>query len=339
LTYYAPGTKVTVTEGIVPGTKVSSISTDGIAETTVPGSTSIAARTTTVIVGTPVTSTAVAPSNEAVVTFADTNADPGVLKVCALVPSGVVPPTVAAFPFTVTYGSSVTSLSVPTGNCAVAGSYPYNSQVTVVETLPAGQALSGTPATAITTEPLFVTERDGGADVSTGEPVLVSASATATSATPIVMISEDQTTDVNFNDTDPPFVTVIPDPVVTGGSPVVVTPTITSSGVSTSTVTSGNNNSNNSGSTGNSVAPIVAAAVAPTTPLSVTKVVAPLTKAQKAALLKKDERSLSNVKAAITRENKLLKGHLTTAARKADVKRLSQLKSEMNLLNREIRSL
>jgi len=379
VTTFRAGTAITVTEGIVPGTKVESIvDTDAkngsVAESilntgtvTAPVlATNVVTRSVTYVLGTPVTATQTVPGNEVAATFTDVDAAPGTLKVCKYAGTNaagtVVQPVGTTFNYTYTGTAYATvastgvavgqvvpvsgSFSVQLGQCTIVSENPvlstggltpvpflYNSNVSLTEVPSAGNAVSSISAASSFVSVLgtSLTNGVGTMPFLTAEPVVSSINTAA--GTSVATIGETTVSEIDYFNIDPPFVTVTPDPVVTGGSPVVVsTPTITSSGVST--VANGNSSS------GNSVAPVVAPAVAPTTPaLSVTKVVAPLTKAQKAALLKKDERSLSNVKAAITRENKLLKGHLTTAARKADVKRLSQLKSEMNLLNREIRSL
>src|SRR6202011_173153 len=140
-------TMVSVTEGIVPGTKVESIVAAG-AQSVVPGSLSLTNRTISVLVGTPVTSTT-GPTDEAIVTFTNEAADPGTLKICKI--SGATAtsnnaPGGTLFNFTVSGVPGTTA--VPLGNCVIVGGsqtpvlFPFNSTVTVTEAASAGNAAS-----------------------------------------------------------------------------------------------------------------------------------------------------------------------------------------------------
>ena len=86
---FRAGTTVTITEGIVPGTKVGSITTSPDDEprrrpTVVPGSLSLANRTVAVVLG----------AGETVVTYEDIPALPGTLKLCKA--ATAVPPLIPA---------------------------------------------------------------------------------------------------------------------------------------------------------------------------------------------------------------------------------------------------
>jgi hypothetical protein len=132
---FRPNTTVTISEGIVPGTWVSSIAVDPSGRL-VPGSLSLGARTVSVVVG----------AGTTIVTYTNSAAPPGTLKICKATGAGV-----GAGPYTFTVGAN--SVSVMAGSCAIVGGavtpilYPFMSQQTVVETA------AGTSVTSIVTAP------------------------------------------------------------------------------------------------------------------------------------------------------------------------------------------
>jgi hypothetical protein len=193
---YRAGTLVTITEGVVPGTKVTAngIVVNG-AGSVVAGSLSIPDRTVTI---------SMAGDNSGgltEVTYTNVPADPGWLKICKL--AGTPPPTGTSFVFTI----GAISVTVPVGQCVnVPGTFPYNSTQTIVETL------AGDLVQAIGVAPTFVTQ-DGAL---TTHPVLAGPPNLAT-GTVSVVIGEATTTEVTYTDTDPPKVPVV-SPPTSGGS-------------------------------------------------------------------------------------------------------------------------
>jgi hypothetical protein len=350
---FRAGTVVSVTEGVVPGTKVESIvdadATLDNAETLVPNSLSLANGTVSYILGTPVTAGQSIPGNEVAATYTDTDAAPGQLKICKLSGSTTLPPIGNSFTFnysgtayaTVASASGVTpvvtvgeivpvsgTVVVPLGGCVVIGENPvvngvptpvpflYNSNVSIAEVASTGNAVS-----AIQSAGAQNVSVDDPSLTFTNEPVLSGVSLTGGTST--ATISESILTEVDYFNVDPPVGVTLPTPVTTignGDGIVVTTPVVTNSSTSSNTVVS-------TQSSTSSVAPI-----------SVPVIVKPLTAAQKASLLKSYNKSLTNVKAAIVRENKLIKT-ATGKARTADMKRLSVLKAEQNILNKEIKAL
>jgi hypothetical protein len=131
---FSAGTRVDIAEGIVPGTRVSSIAVTPAARE-ISGTNDPGARTDSVILG----------SGETIVTYTNVPANPGTLKICKVAGPGVVPGsmwtfTVAGVPGTVT---------VPAGLCAlVPGTFPFNSTQTVTE-----KPLGGFGVTAIAASP------------------------------------------------------------------------------------------------------------------------------------------------------------------------------------------
>ena len=217
---YRPGTTVSVTEGIVAGTKVQSMVATG-AESVVPGSVSITGRTISVVLGTPVTA-AGAPGDEAIVTFADEAADPGTLKICKDL--GSPAPNGTSFSFTVS-GVPGTTV-VPLGSCSIVGGsttpvlFPYNSVQTVTELASTGNATS-----SISAIPTYVNEMVGGMPTLTSETVVSGTptlGSTGTTSAVNLVIGEGTITEVTFTDTDPPATSTSS----TGGStaPVVFVP-------------------------------------------------------------------------------------------------------------------
>jgi hypothetical protein len=326
-TAYRPGTIVTVNEGIVPGTKVQDIATSG-ALSVVPLSknlqtTATASGSIQVIVGNAVTTTSPL-TNEGVVTFWDEAADPGALKACLA--AGSPAPLV---PVTFTVANALTpsvvesSVTVSEANeCALfPGTFPFNSHQIVTEVAQTVGGLSNSTTPPIVTAPAFVYENG----VATTEPSLAS-STTGTAASAVVVPGEDDTTNVTFTTMDPPVITTTPAPVISTGTGVAV-------------VTPSSSSTSSSVSTGSSIAGTsVTSTPTFTIPATVPVVVKPLTAAQKKAELKSFNKSLSNVKSAIVRENKLI-AHATGKARTADIKRLRTLQAEVKTLNAKIRAL
>ncbi len=225
-TMLRPGTSVTITEGVVPGSKVENIWAGG-ALSVVPNTLSLTNRTITVIVGTPITS-ASAPTNEGVVTFEDGLADPGTLKICAL-PSST-PGTATSYSYAVSgYPNTVT---VPLGSCEIVGTsstdpfqFPFNTTVTVTQLATAGAA-----AQSISVIPQYLTEYVAGVATLTTWPVLsgppmLGGSGKASSVA--VVIGEQTLTEVDFTDgaaADP----VTPSDPPSTSAPSSVSPSITS---------------------------------------------------------------------------------------------------------------
>ncbi|MGA9077491.1 MAG: hypothetical protein WB383_04055 [Acidimicrobiales bacterium] len=214
---YRPGTLVTISEGIVPGSKVKSITTDGNGETIVTGFPSITGRTIEILVGTGVGSSLSTPVNEAVVTFTNEAADPGPLEICK--DAGTPAPVGTSFSFTVSGTTGTTT--VPVGGCAIVGGsldptlFPFNSTQTVTELASSGNATS-----AISVSPTYVTEFVGTVPTLTSELVAGATTGIGTTtdiaSSVAVVIGEGTMTQVTFTDTDPPAGSSV------GGPPVVV---------------------------------------------------------------------------------------------------------------------
>ncbi len=193
------GTMVTVTEGVVAGTKVQSIVPEGalsLSPAVAPNPDAVN-RSVQVIIGQPTTSTT-SSVNEGVVTFVDGPADPGSLKIC--VTAGTTAPSASSYDFSVSNGPSTT---VPVGGCNVVGGagtptmFPYNSTITIT-----GAVASPDMATAISAVPQLVTEYRG----TTNEPVIVPGSVDLSAPSVQVVMSEGNTvaTEVDFTIGDPP---------------------------------------------------------------------------------------------------------------------------------------
>jgi hypothetical protein len=312
---YRPGTQVTISEGIVPGTKAETITATG-AESVVPGSTNIAGRSISIIVGTPVTATG-APGNEAIVTFQDEVAAPGQLKICKF--AGSPAPAGTSFSFSVTGVTG--AVVVPLGYCVVVpGTFPYNSTVTIAEALSTGNAVSG-----ISVAPMNVTTLIGGVATSTGE--LTESAVNTTAGTVSVLIGENDTTEVSYTDFDPPAGTVASGTSVTVTNPGNTGTTTAASATIATSIANGI-------AVVTANAPTVAASTTSSAGLNPVSV-KPLTKAQWKSALAKNEKTLSNVKSSITKWTKTA-ARTTGKAHKAAEKRLSTLKSELRTLNNQI---
>jgi hypothetical protein len=185
---------------------------------------------------------------------------------------------------------------------------------------------------------------------------------TGLNSTDSVTIGEGTTTEEDFFNVDPPLpAPIVTDPVVTGPvvtppvvTPPVVTPpvTVTDPGSSTTgssttgsstTGSSTTGSSTSGGSTSGTVTPsVVTPGSVSSTPSGVTTQVAAnlpatksLTAAQKKALLKLDEKTLTTIKSEITTAKKTVaktKGKAHTAA----VKKLAALTAQEKVLNFEI---
>ena len=356
--YYPAGTNVTVTEGIVPGTKVESITwpasnssnlagsalsetgsttsgTGANAVTSAPSSADLN-RTITLTLGTLDTSSATVPGNEADVTFTNRPADPGSLEICKSSVTGEFAVT-GAYTFTLTPGPSSASVSetVNVGACVIVPGYAYNTNVTVAE-----QGLSATNLVAgITVAPPTVnqiTSWVGGVPVytATAESSTVGTASPST-GTVEVTIGEGNNTDVTYTDMDPPVGYGDSGNSGSGSSGVV---TVTTPGPNGSTTTA------ISGSFASTIASGIATVVA-TSPTSVaTNVpavsggITALTPSEKKALLKKDKRALVNLKSEIAKEQKLFSKSVGKKAVVAS-RKLAALKATERALNAQIKSL
>jgi hypothetical protein len=315
---YAPGTPVTITEGIVPGTKVFSIVTTGSASTAVTPATSLVNRTTTIIMGNSVLGTT--STNEALATFTDEAADGGTFKVCKYAGTGLAP-IGTTFNFTVANGSTTYNVSVPLGQCefvvdtnGVPVVFPYNTTLLVTEAASAGNL-----AQSITSSPTPNVTEDRG---TTSELVLTNQNlgSIGTTSSVNVTISEDALTEVMFYDIDPPVVT---NPGNSGSG---------TSGVASSNGATGAASNNTPGSSNTST--IVNAGgvlvVVPTVNASTTHV---LTKAQSAKLAKLNK-ELTSDKSQVKALSK--KHFATKSAKLAAQKKIAALKAQEKSLQHQI---
>lgn len=328
-TPYRAGTVVSVTEGIVAGSKVQAIVGDG-GDSVVPNSISLTGRTISVIVGTPVTAS-INPINETVVAFANEYADPGTLKICKA--AGTPAPIGTNFSFTTSGVGAVGGGTVPVGSCAfVLNStggilqIPFNTNVTVTEGASAGNATS-----AISVVPTFVSEVVGSTLTVTAEPAEASPATlggTGTTSSVVVTTGETTTTEVTFTDIDPPAtMTILPAPVV------IDIPSPTGNG-GTTTILQVSSPSVNPTSVGTSIAAGIPGVVTN----SPTVLTLKLSPQQVRALLKLDEKNLSNVKSSITKDEAVLK-HLSGRQHKAELVKINNLKARERTLELAIKAL
>ena len=189
LGYVRAGTQVTITEGVVPGTKVGGIyvtpnlNTQGMSPI-VPGSESLPNRTISVIAG----------AGETDITYVDVPADPGQLKICVTPTSGATNGT-ANFLVNGTQMINV-NVSATAEQCTLDPStFAFNSAVTLSGTVAAPNAFTGT-ASAL---PTNVEVWENGVLTPTNQPTLSAASANSATA----LISEGTVTEVTFT-IDPP---------------------------------------------------------------------------------------------------------------------------------------
>jgi hypothetical protein len=316
-----PGTSVTVTEGIVPGTKVESIGATGAESVTTPAS--LTTRSVTITVGTPITSSS-APTDEAIVTFLNEAADPGTLKICKAAGTNPGPPIGTVFDFTTSVtGTAVTAVNI--GGCSFVGGtaspteIPYNTTVTITET-----PSTGNVASAISTSPTYV-ELNGSPNTSELVTPAGAAVLGAMASVPVT-IGEDTLTEATFTDVDPPAPSGAPVTVsIPGGSDLGVT---TGLGVSVATAAA------SSSAVTNAAAESVAS-VASVNTVATASTVKTLTAAQKRALLKRDKALLKTVDSRINIEKNRV-AHTKGAVHRADVKALATLKAMQHALNVEI---
>ena len=188
LGYVRAGTAVTITEGVVAGTKVASITAPSAL--IVPGSLSLPNRTIQVIAG----------PGETDVTFTDEAADPGQLKICVQPTTGATNGT-AAF---IVGNAGVTThmINVNVSSTAVQctldpNAYAFNSSVTLSGSVPSPDAFTGTPSVLPTN--VEVWEGSPGVLTATNQPSL----SASTASTATVLMSEGTVTEVTFT-IDPP---------------------------------------------------------------------------------------------------------------------------------------
>jgi hypothetical protein len=337
---YAPGTVVSITEGPVAGTKAGSITAVGAAT---QGTTSLANATTSITVGNPTSGSGT--TDEAIVTFVDVPAAPGQLKICKIAGTTPGPPVQPnpqnLYSFTVAAASApkvaLATAQVSPGACVVVGGaggtqilFPYNSDLLVTET--------GTPgniASAVSAVPTNVMELVNGVSTATSQLTAPPAGMTGvggttaanTSASANIWISEALTTEVDFTNVDPPVVITNPTGVTVAdpGGAEAGTTTAPNAAIATSVAAQ--------------VSALVNTKAGAITTLSptITKSIV-LTSAQRKALLKKDNKTLANVKAAITKWTATA-AHTKGLLHKTAEHRLLQLKSEAKVLNSEIKLL
>jgi hypothetical protein len=215
------GTRVNITEGVTPGTKVDSIAvsptlnSQGVSPI-VPGSLSLPNRTISVIAG----------AGETTVTVTDDPAKVGTLKICL---DPTANPSGGAVAFTVNGKQTIdVNLSGTSVQCTLdATSFAFDGPVTISGgALPGTDAYTGTP----TVSPTNVEVIEGGVLTATNQLSL--AASTASSAT--VLMSEGIVTEVAFT-VDPPAPVTAP-PVtsseqVTPGGSLILVPTSSSTPV------------------------------------------------------------------------------------------------------------
>lgn len=195
---FTAGTTVSIAEGVVPGTEVSSITVDP-SDREVTGSLDTSARTVSVVLG----------SGETVVTYTNVPAPPGTLKICKNAGTGVAIGSLWSFSVSGVSGA----VTVPAGSCAIVpgpagGGFPFNSTQTITET-----PVSGFAVTAIAADPA---DRLVSSDLATGTATVTIGSG----------VTEAIYTDAATTATTPPAGT---------GSPTTGSPTTATSAASTST--------------------------------------------------------------------------------------------------------
>jgi hypothetical protein len=322
---YPAGSIATVTEGVVPGTKVAGtngiVAVDGATVVPEANNPSVTARSVQVVLGN--------GTGEGIVDYTDVPAAPGELKLC-------VNGTVTGSP---SVSFMVTGVSTPTvvnqGQCVPVGGvtnptlFPFNSTLTVTGTASTGNSFV---MSTVPTSPTDVWEVVNGVLTDTGVPTVqsgpsISSAGTGTNnvETENVIISEGLITEVSYTD-----------PVATPAGlvgPVVTTPgpaTVASPVVSTSSSTT-----SSSSSVSPSVVPSTSNTSTPTL-ISTPKVL--LTKAQIKAELKKDNKQLSSLKTSERSDAKKLsslKGH----ARTHEAALVKKLQGEIRTVNAQINAL
>jgi len=217
------GTQVNITEGIVPGTKVASITVSPTWNSQgnspiVPTSLSLPNRTVSVIAG----------AGETDVYFTDEPAAPGTLKVCV---DPTTDPAAGTVPFTVGTQTIDVNLSSTAVQCTLdPTAFVFDGSVSISGgALPTGDAFTGTPSVV----PTNVEVLEGGVPTVTNQLSLVAS--TASSAT--VLISEGIMTEVTFT-VDPPAPATAPTVTATPSPAQVAATTQAASGSATTARTS-----------------------------------------------------------------------------------------------------
>jgi hypothetical protein len=184
------GTQVNIAEGVVPGTKVDSISVSPTLNSqgtspVVPGSLSLPNRSVSVIAG----------AGETVVTYTDEYADPGLLKICV---APTTKPTAGSVPFTINGTQAIdVNLSSSAVQCTLdPTAFGFDTPLNIVGgALPGTDAFVGTPSVT----PTNVEVLEGGIPTPTNQSSL----GASTASTATVVISEGIVTEITFT-IDPP---------------------------------------------------------------------------------------------------------------------------------------
>jgi len=315
---YPAGTIVTLTENVVPGTKLAGtsgvVAQDGAS--IVPTTLNVTARSVQILLGN--------SSGEGLVTYTDVPAAPGELKLC-------VNGTVAGSPSVsfVTSGTGIATATtvvsqgacVPVGGVVTPTAIPFNETVNIVGTASAGNVFV---ASTVPTTPTDVWEVVNGTLVDTGVPTVVPPGAVISPAnveTENVIISEGLITEVSYTDPVAAPATIV-GPVVTtpGPAPVASLVPSTSSSIGSSSIGLGT-----SSSTGNT-----------STLVGTSKVL--LTKAQIKAELKKFNKELTSLKASERSDASKL-SHLKGHARTHEAALVKKLQGEIRTVNAAIKLL
>ncbi|MDE3129979.1 MAG: hypothetical protein KGL16_02405 [Acidobacteriota bacterium] len=184
------GTRVNITEGVVPGTKVDGIDVSPTSNSQgnspiVPDSLSLPNRTLSIIAG----------AGETVVTFTDGPADPGWLKICV---APTTNPAAGTVPFTVNGSQTIdVNLSSTAMQCTLdPNTFAFNSAVKIVGgSLPGSDAFTGMPSVV----PTNVEVLEGGVPTPTNQMSL----SASTASTATVLMSEGIVDEITFT-VDPP---------------------------------------------------------------------------------------------------------------------------------------
>jgi uncharacterized membrane protein YgcG len=314
---YRAGTQVTVTEGVIPGTKVADITANP--NNIVTGTRNLAHRSVVINV------TGNGGNGDTVVTFYDAKANDGLLKICKY--AGNPAPIGNAFTFTWSAnGGTPTTVTVPLGGCSQPKSVPFNSTVTITEAASTGNAV-----TSIVVVPTFLVIGGSATDI----PVIATAP-NLTAGTVSVLIGEANTTEVDYTDHDPPIATTPPSTGSGSSGSTGSTGSSGGGGSSSSSSSSSTGSSSSSASSTPAVTPVstgTAAGAALTPPaLKVTTGTTSKTKAQlqKALKLAKLKTQLANLK--LTGNKLAAKLHATSKHSKQHKHLQKQL---TNVLSRE----
>lgn len=315
---YPAGSVATVTEGVVPGTKVGNIVAQNGA-TVVPTTLSLTGRSVQVVLGN--------GTGEGLVNYWNIPAAPGELKLCV---NGTVTgsPSVS---FLTTWAGNTTGTTtvvnqgqcVPVGGVSNPTAIPFNSTVKVVGTASAGNVFV---ASTVPTTPTDVWEVVNGVLTDTGVPTVVPPGAVISPAnveTESVIISEGLITEVSYTDPVAAPATLVGPVVTTPGPATVVSPVVSTSNTGSTSVSSGTVNPS-TGSTSTS------------TLITTPKVL--LTKAQMKAELKKFNKELTNLKGALKADTNKM-SHLKGQARSHEAAIVKKVNSQIKALNAQIKAL